>query len=301
MGSTRRAFLALLCVLLAEAGCAPRRAQPPGRPLLVELHIVDRTPAGDRPATADLVAIRAEALRLQREAGVFTPALGQVPAPGQEAWRLRLEVGLGEGHRDGKGLARAAVVIRMDQIGGPADAPRLDTQGGAEQPYARESPDVNGVYTSLVTRTMGDLMKGLLTRARLRHADLPSLISALGHDEPEVRLGAVAAAAERRDRGSVPALLERLADPVDIIRDRALGALVEIGDPRAVKALTKQTKFQDLEGMHKIIDAVASLGGDEARSYLEFVVSGHEDPEVRDQAREALERLRRKEQMARGK
>jgi hypothetical protein len=299
MGRTAGVLLVAMA-LASAAGCSRRAtapAAPPGRaPLLVALRLVDRTPEAERPALVDLAAIREEALRLCREAGTFTPALGREPAQGQEAWQLRVEVGLGEDTRDGRGLARAAVVVRLEQVGGRPDAARLDTQGGAEQPYALETPDPNGVYTSLVKRVMGDLLKGLLARVRLRHSDLQTLIAALGSPEAEVRLGAITAAAERRERGAVPALLERLADPVDVVRDRALGALVEIGDRRAVKALTKQTKFQDLDGMHKIIDAIGSLGGEEARSYLEFVASGHEEPDIREQAKEALDRLRRKEQ-----
>jgi hypothetical protein len=35
-------------------------------------------------------------------------------------------------------------------------------------------------------------------------------------------------------------------------------------------------------------------GGDEARAYLEFVASGHESPEMRDLAKEALSHLEKR-------
>jgi hypothetical protein len=289
------AAVSVLCTLMLPAACA-RRVTPP-RPIIADAIVVDHTPDGERPASVNLEAVRAEALRLQREGGVFVPAPGRAAEKGDERWRLRVEIGLGEGAREGRGLARAAVALRLEQLDA-VTAPRLEVHGGAERPYALETPDVDRVYTDLVIRVLSDLTKDLLTRARLRHADVPALIAALRSERAEERLGAIAAAAERRERAAVPTLIERLDDPVEAVSDRALGALVEIGDQRAVKALTRETRFHDLDRMHKIIDAIASLGGGEARTYLEFVASGHEEADIRDQAKEALDRLRRKEQAA---
>jgi len=294
MGRVSSAVVVIAVAALAPA-CVRRAALP--RPTIVDVTIVDHTPDGERPASVKLDDVRAEALRLQREAGVFFVEPGRAAAKGDERWRLRVEFGLGEGAREGRGVARAAVALRLEQLDASL-APRLEVHGGGERPYALETPDVDRVYTELVTRVLGDLTKDLLGRARLRRADVPALIAALRSDRAEERLGAIAAAAERRERAVVPTLIERLEDPVESVSDRALGALVEIGDQRAVKALTTATKFHDLGRMHKIIDAIASLGGDEARAYLEFVASGHEDADVREQAKDALDRMRRKEQTA---
>jgi hypothetical protein len=285
-----------VCLLVLLSTCSCRRPSPAALPALVDLAILDRTPHDERPANPNLDRVRAAAVRLVSETGTFIPALGRAPRSGEEAWRLRIELRLGEGHREGRGLARAALTIRLVRVDGPVDAPRLETQGGAELPYDLGTPDADGVYTELLTRLLGDLMKGFLAQARLSHADMPTLLGAMRGEEPDLRLGAIAVVAARRERGAVPVLIERLNDRVDAVRDRALGALVEIGDPAAVRPLTEQTKFRDLEGMQKIIDAIASLGGEEARTYLEFVASGHEDAEIRQQAREALTRLRDKKE-----
>jgi hypothetical protein len=278
------------------AGCSGCRKRPPptAAPVLVEVEVRDLTPPGVRPARLDLQAVRAEAIRIFQEGGVLGVALGRSPAPGQEAWRLQVAVGLDEDAREGKGLARAVVSLELEPVGGPADATRMMAQGGAERPYPLEAADVGAIFTELVKRTLGDVAKGLVARLRLRRADTATLLAALASSDAEVRLAAVTAAAERRERAAVPALIERLGDPAESVRDRALGALVEIGDRRAVAPLTRQTKFRDLEGMRKVIDAIGSLGGEEARSYLELVASGHEDREIRELAREALERMRRK-------
>jgi hypothetical protein len=291
-----RGVLAVVAVIaLAGLGACKRQGAAPRQPLLVEIGVRDRTPDSDRPARLDLAAVRAEIERLQREAGVFTVAPGRAPGPREEAFRQRVEVEVDEDVRDGQGLARAAVMVVIERVDGVADAPRLEAAGGAEKPYPLETADVGAVFTDLVKRVVGDVLRGLLQRQRLRHADASAVVAALQGDDPETRLAAVNAAAERRERQAVPALIERLNDADGTIGDRALGALVEIGDRRAVGPLTRQTKFRDLEGMRKVVDAVASLGGDEARSYLEFVASGHEEREIRELAREALDRLQRKE------
>jgi hypothetical protein len=292
--SHRVLLLGAVFALVGLGGCR-RQGAAQRRPLLVAIDVRDRTSETDRPARLDLAAVREEVVRRQREAGVFTVAPGRAPGPREEAFRQRVIIELDEDVKDGQGVARAAVLIVIERVEGPGDAPRLEAGGGAEKSYPLESPDVGVIFTDLVKRIVSDVMRGLLQRERLRQSDSRAVVAALGSDDPETRLAAVTAAAERRERTVVPALIERLNDPDDAIRDRALGALVEIGDRRAVEPLTRQTRFRDLDGMRKVVDAVASLGGDEARSYLEFVASGHEEREIRDLAREALDRLQRKE------
>jgi HEAT repeat protein len=92
----------------------------------------------------------------------------------------------------------------------------------------------------------------------------------------------------------VPRLLELLASPDPSIRDGAIGTLAELRDPRAVKPLTELARFGDHDMMRRIIDAIAAIGGEEARAYLQFVADGHDHPVIRDLARQALERLDRR-------
>ena len=72
---------------------------------------------------------------------------------------------------------------------------------------------------------------------------------------------------------------------------RAIGALRTIGDTRAVQPLTEVARFRDLADLPKVLDALALIGGDEARAYLEFVATGHDNVEIRDLAKEALGHL----------
>jgi hypothetical protein len=50
--------------------------------------------------------------------------------------------------------------------------------------------------------------------------------------------------------------------------------------------------MKDRREVRKIIDALATLGGQEAADYLSFVADAHEDEEIRTMAKAALLRLR---------
>jgi len=102
-------------------------------------------------------------------------------------------------------------------------------------------------------------------------------------------------AAERKEAAAVPSLVKRLKSDDHAVRDRAIGALAAIGDTRAVRPLTEVAKFNDLGDLPKVLDALATIGGPEARSYLEFVASGHDSSEMRDLAKEALVHLDRRQ------
>lgn len=104
---------------------------------------------------------------------------------------------------------------------------------------------------------------------------------------------AVDAAARRRLAPAVPELVKLLKHADQRIADRTIGALVSIGDRSAVAPLARLAKFNDTEKLAKLIDGIAQIGGPEARSYLEFVVGGHPDPDIQDMAREALSRMDR--------
>jgi hypothetical protein len=150
--------------------------------------------------------------------------------------------------------------------------------------------------SAALERALADAAASLALRDGIRRGDEPTVIAALTHEDTDVRAEAFRAVGLRHLNGALPRLTELLRSPDHEIRDAAIGALVELGDRRAVKPLVDLVEFSDLDMMRRIIDAVGMLGGDEARDYLEFVASGHETPAVRELAAQALDRLKRREQ-----
>ncbi len=120
--------------------------------------------------------------------------------------------------------------------------------------------------------------------------------AALEADGGELRQEAIAAAGERQLREEAPRLLKLLDDPDERTRDAALGALIALGDRRAVTALTRTRSLRDRREMRKIIEAVSILGGQEADEYLSFVAASHDDDDIRIAAAAAArERLLRRQ------
>jgi hypothetical protein len=112
-------------------------------------------------------------------------------------------------------------------------------------------------------------------------------------DGADVREMAIKAAALRRLREAVPALLEVLvAEPRVRIQDLCLGALAEIKDPRAVPVLIPFSRKGEPDRLRKVIGVVGQIGGVEARAFLETLADGHEDPDLQKLARETMSQLR---------
>ncbi len=132
--------------------------------------------------------------------------------------------------------------------------------------------------------------EGLITKEAIRSGPDSAARAALTHREPDVVDFALDVIAERRllaARDEVLALIDR-PDPV---RLRAVGTLMVLGGADAVDPLVKKARFDDLELMRAVVEAVGTLGGNDARQYLEFVASGHPDEAVRAHAASALARL----------
>jgi HEAT repeat protein len=109
-----------------------------------------------------------------------------------------------------------------------------------------------------------------------------------------LREEAIRMAGTRGLREEVPTLLALLQDDNEATRDAALGALIAMKERRAVTELTRNRSLRDRHEMRKILEAIAILGGDEARDYLSFVAETHDDEEIRKLAADAKVRLDRR-------
>lgn len=304
-----RAAAVLITIALAASACrrggAPAAPPPPPKPVLGAVSVHDLTPPESAPVRLDTAALE-RALRARLLAtGLFEagPArdAGAIPVT-----RAQMQFGIDGTEVDDKGLARARVAVRMDTR--PSEAPgaiqeMLDAAG--EQPYAvprrgakardgGAGADQRALYETLVLRIGGDLVDGWGARLRMHRASPAELHAALAADGGELRLEAIAAIRERRVAGESDTLLTLLDDPDETTRDAALGALIALGERRAVTALTRSRSLRDRREMRKIIEAISVLGGQEADDYLSFIASSHDDEEIRDEAKAARARLQRR-------
>jgi HEAT repeat protein len=292
----------LMLLALVGVGCKHKPAGPPPPPpdippRLGQVVVQDRTPDEALPpgARVDPEALSRELRDKLAAAGVFAP-----PAPDGAAGavaRVRADLALEEVRAEDKAAARAVIRFRVEPRPPDGVAPHWteDVQAGAETTYAlTPAPDRKALFTKLAARTLGDLASGYLARQKLWSGSADDVRSALAVETGDLRIEAIRAVAQRHLTSEVPALLKLLSDDDETVRDAALGALVELHDRRAVTEIAKQKSMRDRREMRKILDAIAMLGGQEASEYLAFVADTHEDEEIRQMAKQALERLKRR-------
>ncbi len=288
-----------LALLLLVGGCDSCRQQAPSRPQIAALTFRD-------DSTEALVALLSEARVREIGARVLAPAFDVTPLSGhpprEDAYRCEVRLRT-VGLRDGGGalLLRSlaeATCKRPDSL----DDPPLEASAAVERlAHPKDAgvdpaaPPSSALLTEHAQRAIADVLGGVADDARLRSGDESVLLAALASTDTERRRAAVRAAGDRKSRAVVPKLIGLLKDPSEEVRDATLGALVQIGDPSAVKPMVSDIQFRDVDSMRKILDAVAQIGGREATEYLEFVAEGHDDAEVKAIAKKALERLRRKQ------
>ena len=279
---------------LGAVACKRPSPKPSAALWLGPLDITAAASAGDESSLVDREALAQKARSQLLQTGIFAGEATESSKPGAAVARIRLILSMETVQADGKAAVRAS--LRLNVSTRPAGvAPAHfgeDVQANAEMLYDPEAQqDRKQVVQRLAERAVGDLLAGYTARQKLWSAE-PRVIHAALATSGEMRLEAIRVAAARKLRDEVPTLIALLSDDEETIRDAALGALVELRDPRAVPALTKSKSMKDRREMRKIIDAIASLGGQEASDYLSFVADAHEDEEIRNMAKAALIRLR---------
>jgi len=289
-------LVALLVGCKSKSG--PADAGPPDvTPVLGSVTVEDRTPAPPASVTIDAAALTKQLENQLRSAGVFAaPGTGGDAGSGPVA-RVRVELAVEEVRTEEKGAARASMRFRVDTrpSGLSGGHWNEDVQAGGETLYPlKPAPDIKTAFTKLTSRMLGDLTASYLGRQKIWQGGDKEVAAALTADAGEPRTEAIRVVATRHLTSQVPTLLKMLSAEEETVRDAALGALVELRERRAVSELAKQRSMRDQREMRKILDAIATLGGDEAVEYLSFVADAHEDEEIKAMAKQALERLKRR-------
>ncbi len=167
-----------------------------------------------------------------------------------------------------------------------------DVAAVGRAPLATHDLDAaRAAFQRLAERTVADLLQSYVDRQALWASDGNGVARALASPDADTRSEALRIVATRRLRQLAPAVVRLLTDDEEGVRDAALGAVIAIGDRSAVKVLASSRQMRDAREMRKVIDAIAVLGGREAREYLGFVAETHDDEEIRSLAKAALKRM----------
>ncbi|HVV86707.1 MAG TPA: hypothetical protein VHE35_26800 [Kofleriaceae bacterium] len=307
-----RRAAALALALAAGVGCGRRSPTSAAKPHDAS---IDAAPRGPRATTVALDSVQVElhgradhvidARALGRslarcliESGAPVVALAEQAPPGQVVRHLELvlEIGVQEPQAAGDELAVTIDAASHWTDDALAPAPTASITGAATPRPARR-PDVDPVdaaTAAVVMELEPRLCIELTTRVQVWADD--DLRTALAATDPAAARWALEVAADRdppTDGAARVALINAIAphlagDPD--VRDAAIDALVATHDPHAVAPLTAITDVDDEAALIRIIAAVARLGGDDARDYLQ-VMTSHHDRAVAFAARKALAAL----------
>ena len=263
----------------------------------VEVRDESREPSESGRLDVDAIAA---ALRTSLQASGLVRAPSPSDAgsgPDVAVVRVVASVGVEVVEAEKKGLVRAGVNLQLATR--PAEAPGAINEAlsaGGEQIYEVGPRVERGrLAQRLAERTASDLLAGFIARAKLATAPPPEVHAAIVADGGTLREEAIRVAGARQLRDEAPTLLHLLQDDEESVRDAALGALIAMRDRRAVTELTRNRSLRDRREMRKILEAIAILGGDEAREYLSFVAETHDDEEIRRLAADAQTRLLRRD------
>ncbi len=298
---------------LATLGCKKHAPPPPPPPEVAEVRVDykgDDLPGAPKLDVAALTAAARQAIASSSGLPVHEERADAGGAPDgkpeakpeakidprQRRYKLRVEIEIGaaEDTRAHKGNLRALVGARLSPIGGDPGALSFEQTALAERAYTPGKPGEPN-WQAHAEHAIRDCVGGVGARVKLAAGDTAAIVAAIDGKDEDLRDEGVRLAAERKEAAAVPALVKLLKSDDHAVRDRAIGALAAIGDRRAVRPLTEVAKFNELSDLPKVLDALATIGGPEARAYLEFVASGHDNPEMRELAKQALGHLERRE------
>ncbi len=208
--------------------------------------------------------------------------------------------------------ARVTLTITYDQVDAPtgrsivcAVEAAIDWQGGGERLTPRanvlaekqlspaDQKRAADIAVEMVRQSVVEAAGELVMKEELRQGGDPAVLTGLDSGDPDVALWSLELVADRKLKGGFDRALALLEHKDAGVRAAALRALVALKDPRAVGRLAKMANFSNPEELRMVVEAVSAIGGDEAAEFLEYVATGHSDADLRNRAREGLERIGR--------
>jgi len=272
--------------------CGEKSSIPAERPCLAGVVLKPIAPTSflGIPIQLDSAQLAAKAKKVLEDAKAFAPYAAKRPAA-----QVSLEAEVFSVAGATVPEIGAKVHLRITIRPSTVPARFLEDIGAVGQaPLVKGDVDeARAAFQRLAERTVEDLLLAYVARQKLWEGNAPEIVSALESNDNELRVEVLRIVAARNLRDLIPTVLRLLSDEDENVRDAALGTLVALRARDAVKVLAASRHMRDAREMRKILDAIATLGGREAQEYLSFVAETHDDEEIRDMAKEALERLSR--------
>ncbi len=145
-------------------------------------------------------------------------------------------------------------------------------------------------YRAHLEETLRAAMTELDEQALMLRSGNASLIEALAARDPNVKLAAIRALGDRHATEAVEPLCAALEGESDKLAPTIIDSLAQIGDEKGAHCLIEWAGTD--EGKLALsLEPIATIGGDEARAYLESIAEAHGNPGLKRVAEEALRKM----------
>ncbi|HEY8209811.1 MAG TPA: HEAT repeat domain-containing protein [Myxococcaceae bacterium] len=277
-------FAAALVLCLASAGCKRDRPYPVERVEIGAWGSLSR--AGLTASRSDIESVLTSRLAA---AGFQSVEVARDDEPPEGALKLTLDVPMAQADPP-----RVGVRLQLrPRAAASSSATRYESEGIGEATAGAQGE--SAVRAALETAIDQALRRARVQLQAAGKTD-DALVKDLASPDSTVRDSAVRVLTDRRNPAVVQALLDQLGGgDADDVR-RAIGALVELKETRAVPPLIELGNAHDPVFLREVIYALAGIGGEEAQAYLYTVAQGHDNAAIREAAQQALDELSRSEQ-----
>lgn len=280
----------------ASTAAAPSTEAPPPALVVARLRVIDETPPEHRP-----VALPIAVLEAPWKAALA--AQGFTFAASDEAVAVRLDARVVYGLTTGEGLldkvgpgqaeVRWAVKVRLRPPGSAVDDYAF-VEGHAGAAFDGDAAALALALRAQVEAAVAQPASDIKARALLMTLAPIHLITRLKSPDAGIRLAAVDRLGALRATLAVPALVElSKTEKARIVLLRVIGALSEIGDDEAAKALISLANPRDREMLRAVVNALSVVGGARVSDFLD-ILSVHDADDVREMVDIARARLARK-------
>jgi hypothetical protein len=283
-----------VCALALAAALGAGGCRKPAR------STVERVTMADGPAAAQLAAGGLDREAVERTTmRIFDGATGFVRAADARSsdrrYEARVVVHRAEPLSGAGGGASVVHVILAVELAPATHEPSLHEAGRAAEPVGAGPGAVRAALARATEVALEKAVQGFALQLAAEQKSTGDLVKDLSSPDAPVRDHAVRVLADRGEHNVVPALVSRLRDPDPAVVERAVGALAQLRDGRAVLPLIELSHHRDGPFVANMARVLGDIGGPEAQAWLLTMSSGHPDDVVRGAAREALAEMQARE------
>jgi len=262
-------------------GSGEDEAEPVKRvvpPLHVTIIAVDRTNSSERPADMS-AAVQGLAEAAAKRAG-FT-----VVEDGHSGTAEVFYAVVKDGKPDPKAERGTvawgvSVMVRVEDEQGLGEV--FEGRRGDERPFIKATvPDLKAAFDSLLGEALEGAFRDVAMQIKYVSADAKTCEAALTAQHPEERWAALRRLGDLGSKESAQPIIDILDGADELTTAIAVGVLARLKSARAVPVLAKLAEGPSPDRATLIVNALAEIGGPEARKYLELIGASHPNEVIR--------------------